>query len=210
MKNLFSALFTFCILINLGCKDIMPVSTPNNFIEGKHLEINGIKSYIPEEIKAQMKCRYSDQSGDTKELKVRYKDQVTPRILSGQSYTSDEIEITLYDESDPLFQIVIIGSANYDSDYSILYQIAVLMMPANPSGEIFSWIRFDEFGQPIVTMFDDFHSTVTLNNKSFKDCFLMKGTNPDAYSEIYINSEIGVVGFRDAKNELFVFKEYIE
>lgn len=211
MKN---TILSFAILVSclqFGCNDSITPETPTNFIEGTHLDIEAVKAYIPEELKAQKECVYMDESGNIKSLKVRYREQVTPRVLAGQSYKSDELEITLYDESDPYFQIALLGVTNYNpSDYSVIVDLTVMLVPANPQGSILSGIRFDKDGKPIVTMFDDFHSTITLNGKSFNDCFLLTGTNPEAYSEIYINSEVGVVAFRDADNALFVFQEYLD
>ena len=210
MKKLLILSLFLSSFFQFGCKDNVAPETPNNLIEGTHLDIEAVKAYIPEELKAQKECVYMNELGDMKTLKVRYREQVTPRVLGGQTYKSDELEITLYDESDPLFQIAMIGSTNYKQDYTVTIGITVMLMPANPQGSILSGIRFDEDGKPIVTMFDDFSPSITLNGKSFNDCFLLTGTNPEAYSEIYINSEVGVVAFRDADNELFVFQEYLD
>ena len=196
-------------LICYNCKDNSETSTQDNSIEGSHLDIDAIKKFIPDGLKSEKKCKYINESGTIKEVQVRYTEEITERELESESYKSDELEITLYDEMDEKFQIVLIGSTNYDADYSVVVGLTILYMPANPTGTILSSIRFDEGGEPIVNTYDDFRSSISLNNKTFKDCFVITGTNPDSYSEIYINSEVGVVAFRDKANELFVFEEFI-
>ncbi len=208
MKNPFFLLLFLITFFHYSCRDDVPPETPDDLIAGTHLDIDVVKAYIPEELKAQKECVYVDESGNMRTLKVSYREQITPRVLNGQAYESDELEVTLYDESDPLFQIVMVGSANYKQDFSVAISLTVMLMPANPQGSILSAIRFDENGEPVVTVFDDFHTVITLGGKSFNDCFLLTGTNPDSYSEIYVNSEVGVVAFRDANNALFVFQEY--
>lgn len=64
------------------------------------------------------------------------------------------------------------------------------------SGSIFVDVRFDENG-PLVTPFDRFEAEVSFLGKNFKDVF--RGISDiqtlDSFSEISINSAVGIVNF---------------
>lgn len=212
MKNIIYISFLLGTLSIFGCKeDTTPTipSTPN--IEGTHLNIDVIKSYLPEALTSERSIRYISEAGETKELKAHYLEKETPRTLDGFSYSNDGFELTLYDESDPKFQAVLLGSANYNTtgDYALIKSLTVILMPANPTGGILDGIRFDDNGFKIMP-YDDFHTTLVLNDKEFKDCFIMKDEHSSEYSEIYLNSEVGIVAFRGKDNVLFVFEEFFD
>jgi hypothetical protein len=141
-------------------------------------------------------------------LSISYKEYISPAQYEGQSYTSDKLEISLYMAENLNFLIALIPSANYALQETIVRGLGVIMMPGNLSGSIIGSIRFAENGKPIQGMLDDFRETLILQGKTFKDCFVLKNNNATAYSEIYINSDVGVVAFRDGVNKLWVFDRF--
>ena len=79
-------------------------------------------------------------------------------------------------------------------------------MSSNPDGSSATDIQFVD-DKPIVSIFDFFDSEIVLLRKTFRNVYGHSTTDLqyDQYSEVHINLDVGVVGFRDANNELWVF-----
>jgi len=125
-------------------------------------------------------------------------------------YTAQQIDISLIEQEALYpFTLALTGSAGYDGDtpgwslHAFVYQFLTrektwLSVIFNDAGEI------TPFGAV------KYNSSITLLGKEFKDVHSKAGTDNegqtyDSFSEIMINSDIGIVAFRDRKNELWVF-----
>ncbi|MFQ5445571.1 MAG: hypothetical protein ACE5FF_01445 [Saprospiraceae bacterium] len=207
MKKLL-ILFCVCNLMFIySCKDDEDTELTKG-IEGTHLKIDDIKAYLPIEFETGKKAVYTDANKNETTLSISYEEYTATAQYGGQSYLSDKVEISLYMAENPNFLIALLPGANYAVGNSIVRAISVVMMPGNQSGSIIGSIKFDENGNPIHGMLDDFRETLNLQDKTFKDCFVLKNNAALAYSEIYINSDVGVVAFRDEVNKRWVFDRF--
>ncbi len=184
-------------------------------IEGTHLKIDEIKNYLPKEYFSELKLVYIDENGNEKVLNIQSVESIDERELKGMKYTSGSFKVTLYDEGDLYFQIVLHGSANYSNDgKSINKGLSAWLMPFNESGTTWARLRFED-GKPSFLWGDDFREEIVLFSKVFNDVLVTIGKNNlqeqyEKYSELILNSEVGIVAFRDEHNELWVFDRFEE
>ncbi|MEZ4980872.1 MAG: hypothetical protein R2769_04645 [Saprospiraceae bacterium] len=98
------------------------------------------------------------------------------------------------------------GNTNYSPTGILSIYLNGILMPGNPMGSTTATIGFSN-GEPIVAMWDDFREHVIFNGKSYNDVYITIGKNglerKESYSEIDLNSELGVVAFCDEKNTLW-------
>lgn len=171
-----------------------------------HLEINAVKSFLPASYFQGAKFIFKDLSGNEKEIHS-VSTETTRELTEGEfTYMADNFNVLLFDPADEIFKIVITGNANYSSNGSPVRYLVAMLMPFNASGNTPGTIDFEEEG-PIISQTVDFRSSIELNNKVYNNVFMNFGMNGldryDSYSELDINSELGVVAFRDENNELW-------
>lgn len=177
-------------------------------IEGSHLNIDGIKSYLPQALKNERTAVFIDEENNIKTLQTAYEEYTGDAEVNGLNYTYDQAEVTYFSEELPDFQIVLIPSANYSASYEIFKYLTILLIGENQeaaSGSIF----FDDHG-PTDSPFNNYQASVNLGGQTFEHAYLISNSSASSYSEIYMNQEIGIVAFRGSNNELFVFKEFID
>lgn len=210
-KSKFFVSIIFSIFLLSACKNseegivVEPTQT-----DGSHLSIDVILNHLPDELNSNNKAVYKSAVGELKNMTIFEKNLVVEhRESEFGNYTADKREISLYEEDDLAAGITLHANANYVPEKNtIARSLSVHLAFFNPAGMAHWTVSFDENG-PIITPADDFHPTLTLDGKTFNDCYIINGTNPDAFSEIIVNLEIGVVAFRDINNDLFVFQEYV-
>lgn len=183
-------------------------------IEGSHIDIAEVKNYLPQAYFQSAKLIYKNAEGQEVRLNSIPTEGTSQRILDGFNYTSEGFDIQLYTDVgvEPVIKIVVAGGAAYLNDgRTISKTLDAILMPANTAGNTWAIVEFKD-GKPAVTVFDDFREEVSLLDKSFKDVFMTRGMNGnviiDAYSELDVNSEVGIVAFRDLANELWVFDRF--
>jgi hypothetical protein len=177
-------------------------------IAGTHLKIDDIKAYLPSAFASEKKIVYTDAQNNKTTLYSSYEEHTVENQYQGQAYLSDKLEVSLYLPDDKEFLIEIVPSASYIENGDVVRSLSTIFMPGNSSGSIIGSIRFDDNGAPISSLLDEFHEEINLNNKKFNDCFVFRNTTATAYSEIYINSDVGVAAFRDKENTLWVFERF--
>ena len=179
---------------------------------GQHLKIDEVKNYLPESYFQEAALIYVNSAGMEKELHITAVEDIVQRTHNNNNYTTDQFEITIYDPENLHFQINLIGSTNFASDDIVVTTLSGWLMPFNQSGN--TWIRIDfENNLPKVGLFDNFNETITLIDKEFNDVYIAIGKNNlqeqyEAYSELNINSEFGVVAFKDENNEIWRFDRF--
>lgn len=183
--------------------------------ENSYLKVEAIKEYLPSQYFNEVKIVYKNQIGEERKLSTFAKESTTERMHNGIPYTTDQFEITLYDPTNTSFSIVLTGSTNYaTSGETIVLTLNGTLMPFNSSGTTWGTIQFKN-EQPIISLGDDFIELYTIYGKEFNNTYIYTGKNNEqvqysAYSELILNSENGVVAFRDMKNELWVSERFEE
>ena len=136
-------------------------------------------------------------------------------LHEGNTYKGENLKVTLYNPDDPDFLIVLSGNPNTPLGNSPPIvnikraTLVVLLMPFSETGSTFNAIRFEN-GKPVASELDDFRSVFERNSKDFQDVFVITGMNPqgEVMTELAVNSNEGVVSFRDSNNVLWVFDRF--
>jgi hypothetical protein len=201
MKNFL--LFAILILAFANCK------VTEKALDGSHLTIEGPRKYIPFQYSTKQNICFTAENGESKCLRISYSDKTVEKQNESLQYSAEQIYIFLVDSVDTEVTILFSGGTNYwgvDQKKSIYVGCDLL------NSDKCTWpfaFQVDKKGNPISDAFTKIEPTKTLNGKVFQECITIKNFRcSDQYSEMVVNSEFGVVAFRDKNNELFVFDKF--
>lgn len=206
-KYIFSTL-VFTLLMSCGNEGDDPIRIP-----GSHLSLESVEAFMPEQYlpEGDVEIIFVNESGTERTLHMNKRLYQVERVHEGDTYTSDQIEIGITDSLVPDFLIKLGSSSNYYGKDDIAIWLKVQLMPrhpARPNSPTGAEGNIDfQSGEP------DYHRhtiepLMNINGQSFSDVFLFSNDDVSIYTEIYYNSNTGVVGFRDDQNELWSFKEF--
>lgn len=203
MKNISIILL---VLALLSCENEMEELIVS---ENEILSITAVKDYLPSSYFNQPNLIYINELGEEWKLSTNLNESITDRIHNQISYKTEQFRITLFDPENNFFQIVLVGSTNLSNSGNTILTLSGTLMPFNPTGSTWATIRFEN-EQPIVSLGDNFKEEYWANGRQYKNTYINIGRNNEqdqhsAYSELNINSEQGVVAFRDENNDLWVF-----
>jgi len=209
MKN-YILLLIASLLLCTTCKKGKVEDSQN--IEGNHLCISSIMEYLPDAYKNERTLVYKNQAGEIRKLHIAFEEHLTEQTYERQLYTTDSFEGTIYDPAMADFSIVLTGSANFDhgENNSVVKALSVILMPFNESGSLFACIYFED-GQPYIppiTSEDFFRESIELHSQTFQNIFYTTTHQYEVYDELYFNSDVGVVAFRDGEDVLWVFERF--
>jgi len=177
------------------------------------LTVNALKEYLPAAYFNESNIVFKNEMGDEWKLSTNAKESISDRMHNQKPYKAEKFEITLFDPDNTYFQIILTGNTNYATSGNLVLSLGGMLMPFNSSGTTWSTIRFLN-NQPIVSLGDDFRDLYSVHGNEFKNTYLTIGKDGNiqhsAYSELNMNSEQGVVAFRDENNELWVFERIEE
>lgn len=179
---------------------------------GQHLKIDEVKNYLPESYFQETALIYVNSAGMEKELHITAKEITVQRTHDNDNYTTDQFEITIFDPDNLSFQISLVGSTNRFSDNIVATGLTGWLMPFHESGHTRIRVQFEN-NLPKVDIFNNFNETIFIIDKEFSDVYIAIGKNNlqeeyEVYSELNINSEYGVVAFKDENNELWRFDRF--
>ena len=205
MKNY---IFIIALLaINTACKN---GEVPTTGIEGSVLTIEEIKTFLPSSYKNESNIIFTNAAGALKTLNVNYVEGSLEKAHENATYTAEQLEVTIFDPENITFQITMIGSTNYGNNGGVAKSLNNLLMPNHPNMN-FVHVSFEN-GQPTISLLDKFEETVSLLNKDFSDVYVNHERHPpaEAFSDLMVNSEFGVIAFSDENGELWVFDRFEE
>lgn len=166
--------------------------------------------FIPQHLKDEKSVVYKNQEGEFWTLATI----VHHPIISQDSsfdvrYTTSEFQVVLYDSTQIDFELGMYSHARWRDDQKV-YAINSLLNLFHRNGGVLSTVQFDAKTGDHYSEFDTFHERLTLLDKSFEKVYEAKaapqdGVAPTAYSQLFTSKEVGVVGFRDKANVLWVF-----
>ncbi|MEL6866466.1 MAG: hypothetical protein AAFP19_18720 [Bacteroidota bacterium] len=201
------------LLFNLSCSEENSIQVSS--VEGTHLNIESLKTYLPNQYFRETAIIYRNADDDTVRLETSSNESIVDRSHNGENYKTDNFEVTLYDLTKPEFQIKLLGTANYYDnemeELQISKSIVSILMPFNELGTTIGSIYFEN-GEAQIRFGDDFRERITLHDRTFEEVYVLIGKQGneiyEAYSALYLNQTVGVVAFRDEKNELWVFDRF--
>jgi hypothetical protein len=200
-----TSVLLFLVISLLSCVD--DNNSNDNNSDTSIVSVSPIRNFIPAPYFNGNTLVFINSNGDSKRLLTSSSESVVEQALDDMPFKSEILQINFIDPDDSDFNLIMTGSGRPIGADQFLNLVTTLM-PSNPSGSTFNTIIFKN-GSPIVDVNDDFHTTLMLLGHEFKDVYASQGLNLsqekyEAFSELYINSEVGIVGFRDRDNELWV------
>ncbi len=214
MKNLLFVFLVFQIFIS--CKeDIIGVEQPILDIEGSYIRIDEVKDYLPDEYFNESRIIYVDSIGNERILNTNAGESVEQLKFKDMNYKSDKFVVSLYDELQLDFNITISGNAGYINDgLTISKGILFWLMPFNQRGSTLTFFNFKE-GKPYLYPGRSFIDSIDLYSNTFYKVLKVIGKDNNQkrhpiYSELILNSDVGIVAFRDKNDDLWVFDRFIE
>ena len=203
MKYLLSII---CALTIIGCSSEDDIIRVNSEVE--HYRIDYIKSYLPGGYFDGSKLIYKNLNGEDLIMDTRHEESSIDRTHNGMNYKTDGFNIIMYNQQNTNMSIVLSGNVNLSAEGNVVATLGGVLMPSNQSGSTWSTIRFQD-GQPAISLGDDFRELYSVHGMQFANTYIKIGKNGNeqhsSYSELNINSEQGVVAFRDENNDLWVF-----
>ena len=200
-------LFFTALFIVASCKPEKDVMEAPIKIAGAQLDTKVLREYLPIEYQQNKKVVYVSQNADTLLLDTYWKNNLVARIEGAESYTSEDFNVIFYTPQLPKFRIVVTGTANF-SQNKIIRSISVVYESDEPAPIVF-FRTFDGDGNLTVNAFSPAPETLTLNGKTFKDCFSSYSENSYSNVEtkaiVYLNSAEGVPAFVDKDGNTYVF-----
>ena len=205
--SLYIAVFGFLFFSCKSDEEAIPEPTPPfRFENGAHLTIDEIKKEFPGDLyQSSSLLIFKNEAGDERRLAPNYSEHMFERTAHGISYTFDQVNYLLFEEADPSYYFDIVMSANLTSNSSSIEGLSILLNGKTP-GILNPWL--------ILTT-DDLNGDYdyglieeqVLLGKTFKDVLKVWTIPPDqtAYSDLFFNSEFGVIGFSDKDDVLWVY-----
>jgi len=204
MKNILIALL---FLTTVACSDNENYLGTENF----HISTDEIKNYLPSEYKTVTKTVFVNASGEQKTMISDYVATAQDRVKADTKYKTDDFEIEMFDTENHNLRILIMGSANLDSNGEIRKLLSLTLMPLTPGVTTLEMISFKD-NEPVIGLASSFTESKEYLGKSFKDVFVTiaqyNDVRQETYSEMAFNSEFGIVAFRDEADELWVFEKF--
>jgi len=180
------------------------------FGQASNLKIDNILEFLPSHLKEENSLIYVNELGNKKKF-LAVSAIVNEEYSDGSgTYTAQQIDISLIEQDAPYpFTLALTGSAGYDGDipgwslHAFVYQFLTQEK---------TWLSliFTESGEITTFGAAKYDGTITLLGREFNDVYSKVGADNEgqaynSFSEIMINSDIGIVAFRDRENELWVF-----
>lgn len=192
-----------CFFCVLSCsKDV-------NNSSGIIINIQDAINFVPSIYFSNPNIIYKNEFGEKKIISATSIENLIIEY-SNPKYKTEQFEVTLYDKDDSRFKIVLIGSGNL-FESTELVTLVTMLMPFNPSGSTTTTFRFHD-STPSLIPGVLFHSEMNLYGSDFKDVYQSFGMNGniqyDSFSEVLYNKTIGIIGFRDESNQLWVFDSF--
>ncbi len=185
--------------------------------ELQDLSISSIIDFLPAYLTENSEVIYVNGAGQERVMYVRFELENLEREHSGRTYSSESVVVSMGDEIDRSLIIMITGDANYFLDDEVSKSLLCWLRPFETDGSVNFSIPFDDDGPDMEHLNHQFNyrGNQTYLNREFADVYGQSGRDSEqvpftSYSELMFNSDVGIVGFRDAQDELWVFDRVVE
>lgn len=169
------------------------------------ITIDEIKSLLPlSESLSKKYAVFYNQNGQELIFDFSIREELIEKKIGSESYFAESISGNYSIDGLSEYSLYFLGSGNYSNSIeSNLFVTAGINQIIEP---VITLLTIDEEGSAVLGLA---YNDLQLLDKEFHDVYsniIVEEFN--AFSEIYYTADIGVVGFRDKQDELYVFKEY--
>ncbi len=204
-----SLIFIFVILLYFSCgKENADVDNPN---ELEKFTIESLEKFLPlAESNSKTKAVFYNAAGEEIIFDFIFEKELKEKRTTEKTYFAEEISGSYINESINDYSIYFQGGGNYVTiDANTQEFRSFVSAGINQFVEpAVTKLTFDETGTPFIAIYYD---TKQLLDKEFKAVYSnFIADEFTAFSEVYYNATYGVIGFKDRKDDLYVFKEFAD
>ncbi|HFD33204.1 MAG TPA: hypothetical protein ENJ28_10935 [Gammaproteobacteria bacterium] len=139
-------------------------------------------------------------------MKIEFNVELQDKVFEGKNYSSEYMTINLTEGNDSTYNVYVYGSANYINATEFVESVKGAVNALSLDYPTAFGISQD--GEPVICSKSD---EVVLLNVSFNDVYYnYKDDSLTSYSEVFYNRSIGIIGFRDKNDLLWVFARFEE
>jgi hypothetical protein len=197
---------SFCLIILSSCSSGDKLPSDNELAD---LTIDSILNYFPYNIyTTNSSAVYKDIDGNEKYLEITNSEKIVESQVASLPYKSNRLSVSLTDPATIEYAINLIVGADYSTiDNSNTYILISLMNEVN-NGFI-QTIGMTESVGGLMSNFNE--PEMILNGKSFFNVHynITVPEHVTSYSEIYFNTEFGIIGYTDNLDTLWVLDRYL-
>ena len=171
----------------------------------KELKIDDIRSQLPlTEIGNNPEAIYYNESGVEKTFEIEINSEVIDKSLNGEKYRAEQLTIEYSNQIEGEFSMYIRGTGDYTDDRNTNLYIKTSLVQFETTYS--PTMTIDENGNPLLATF---YKEIKIVDRTFENAYsnLILPTI-SSFSELYFNSQFGIIGFKDQAGSLFVLKEY--
>lgn len=192
MKLHLSLLFTFLLF---SCNDA-------NDIE--YIELHEVRDFFPQSYKSNSIIVFVNSDEEELELQSEFIEKIVHQNVLNKNVEMDEFTVQLYSNVVPL-NITLLGSAFLSIDLQdITPSVLASLMPLNNPSGVYMDIRItSNYSTSIYNT--EFLQRLVLINKEFEDVFSVITSDFQQYNQLYLSKELGIVGFSDENENLWVY-----
>jgi hypothetical protein len=198
----------FKFIIFLLCAVSLSNCSRDKDIEGSYLSVDPILKLLPAEYVTGKKAIYINERNEQRVFTInRQPITAVPRTTGNKNYSIEQLLIRLQEIEQRKLTILLSVDPQYEEGSNRpIWSYSCLFFQAGGS---FVSASFDKDGNFVPTAsFSIFKPSATLLQKAFTDCYWMKLTNKETFSEIYMNFAQGLPAFRAENDELWVFDRF--
>ncbi len=204
MKKLL--IFIFVIFL-CSCQKDTPVVENSNELET--LTIESLEKWLPlSETQSKTKVIFHNQDGVEIEFNFEIEEELKEKRTPSKTYFAEKISGNYSSESINDYSLYFSGTGNYsnsDDGKSTLFVSAGITQFVEST---VTSLSLDDMGTPL---FATYYDTKQLLDKEFEAVYSNFIVDEfTTFSEIYYNATYGVIGFKDRKDDLYVFKEFAD
>jgi hypothetical protein len=200
------SLLSFFAICLLSCRKDRPDGSNDTYFS-----LTQMLSFLPTEYTTGRKAVYINEQGTRRTFAI-YRDSVRALPITTttkKEFTIEQLSIVLRDIDKPRFNILVGLSTEYSESFKKPFWTYSCIIPPQPKFGIMINATFDKDLKPVPEVsFGNFTPSITLAERTFKDCYWLKVSGQTSFSEIYLNSSQGLPAFRAENDELWVFDRF--
>lgn len=179
--------------------------------DNQYIELSIVDNFFPDEYKTGSKAVFVNSSRKSLTLSISYLDEVSEQTIgtTGLMFLQDNFFVNLTTDTGKV-GILVNGSAFVNSDLSEIRPFVSYLMRSGTSISNSS-LQMEarlETNQVVTTCDGNFDVSKSILGREFFNVYGAVCAENQSFSELYVNEEFGIVGFKDDENELWAFDKF--
>jgi len=173
------------------------------------IELSDVQGLIPNQLKIGKSAYYRNERGESLKLDTHFDSVVRPAVLNGREYNQERFSILYLDPEDQLFSMDISADGVYTNQLEVQKTISANLMTPRSQGNCSLTVEVVS-GELATKEWNEYHSSFSFLMRDFKDVYIGRNdfNTTGKYDQIAFSLEVGIVAFKDASSQLWVFDRF--